>query len=99
METLSLVTSVLLVLASPCLTMAGPGDCLELDTVYNRGRAVAERSTRDHAECRAWCQLVRGCEHFSYHTRTQADMLTMFDDVQYYTGKRHQHCLFVNLIF
>ena len=77
METLSLVTSVLLVLASPCLAMAGvagPGDCLELDTVYNRGRAVAERNTRDHAECRAWCQLVRGCEHFSYHTRTQADM-------------------------
>ena len=84
METLGLVTSVLLVLAAPCLAaVAGPGDCLELDTVYNRGRAVAERSTRDHAECRAWCQLVRGCEHFSYHTRTQADMQAMFDDVKY----------------
>merc|ERR1711971_379429 len=49
--------------------------CFLGDTVFNRGRSVAQRSLASPQICQEWCQLVRRCTHFSYNPGTSTCFL------------------------
>jgi len=50
-------------------------DCYTMDTVFNSGHSVAEKSLASPQECQEWCQLIRLCKYFSFNTNTNTCFL------------------------
>ena len=50
-------------------------DCFKVNTIYNRGQSIAQKTASGPFECQEWCQLVRRCTHFSFNSASQTCFL------------------------
>jgi len=54
-------------------------DCFKVNTIYNRGHAIAQKTLSGTYECQEWCALVRRCTHFSFSSATHTCFLRTGD--------------------
>eukprot|EP00091_Calanus_sinicus_P021082 TRINITY_DN607_c0_g1_i10.p1 TRINITY_DN607_c0_g1~~TRINITY_DN607_c0_g1_i10.p1 ORF type:complete len:410 (-),score=92.77 TRINITY_DN607_c0_g1_i10:58-1236(-) len=54
-------------------------DCFKVNTIYNRGHSIAQKTAAGPFECQEWCQLVRRCTHFSFTSASQTCFLRQGD--------------------
>ena len=54
-------------------------DCLLMNTIYNRGHAIGERTLASVHKCQEWCSMMRLCTHFSFSTSSHTCFLRQGD--------------------
>ena len=69
-----------LTLIAPSFSILIPSkDCFLMNTIYNRGHAIAQKTMAGTYECQEWCDLVRRCTHFSFSSSSHTCYLRQGD--------------------